>query len=85
MNHLMYPADQQTQTLPDRPAGEAATEPEMLHAECSLPPSPNSNQRASGKSVRANLASYQCLGGQGFCTDPEHIWRPSATKVTEEL
>lgn len=63
MNHLMYPADQQTQTLPGKPAGVAAAEPEMHHAERSLPPSPNSNQRASGKSARANLASYLCLGG----------------------
>lgn len=78
MNHLMYPASPDSDAV--RPAGEEAAEPEMLHTGCSLPPSPNSNRRASGKSARANL----CLEGQGFCTDPQHIWRPYATKVTQE-
>lgn len=41
-----------------RPAGEVAAEPETLHTECSVPPSPNSNQRASSKSARANLACW---------------------------
>lgn len=72
MNHQMYPADQQTQTA--RPAVKVAAEPEMLHTECSLPTSPNSNQRASGKSAKANVAYFLCLGSRGFCANPEHIW-----------
>lgn len=71
MNHLMYPADRQTQTA--RPAVKVAAEPEMLHTECSLPPSPNSNQTASGESAKANVAYFLCLGRRGFCADSEHI------------
>lgn len=59
MNHLMYPADQQTQDSA-RPAGKVAAKPEMLHGDCSLPPSPNSSQRASGKSARANTVCFIC-------------------------
>lgn len=82
MSHLMYPADQQTWTLPDQQGKWQLSQRRSIQSV----QFPHPQIQIKGLVIKVPGQIWPvdlCLGRQGFRMDPEHIWKQYTTKMTE--